>query len=355
MTARIRLGRLFGIPIGVQPAWLVIVALIAWSLGAGYYPEQDPGIAAPAAYALGLASALLLFAGVLAHELGHALVARRRGVEIEEIDLWLLGGVARMSGQPSHAADEIAFAAAGPAVTLLLTVVFAGLAAVLPGSTPAAAVALLEYLAFVNAAILALNLLPAFPLDGGRIARGLIWLFDGDLRKATVIAARLGRVIGWALVALGVLGAMIGFFAGFWTAIIGVFVIFAAKAEERATRLRAALAGRQAGSLATPFPGGPLEIELQLRDVDPELIVDEDADLAELAERPAFVRSGQAFVRRADGGLGIVAATDLETLLRAVELGEKPQRGGRDRADGGGTRARQSGSLFGSGTRKAHR
>ncbi len=355
MTARIRLGRLFGIPIGVQPAWLAIVALIAWSLGAGYYPEQDPGIAAPAAYALGLASALLLFAGVLAHELGHALVARRRGVEIEEIDLWLLGGVARMSGQPARAADEILFAAAGPAVTLLLTIVFACLAIALPGSTPDAVIALVQYLAFVNAAILALNLLPAFPLDGGRIARGVIWLFDGDLRKATVIAARLGRGIGWALVALGTVGAMFGYLTGFWAAIIGVFVIFAAKAEERATRLRAALAGRRAGSLATPFPGGPLEIDLQLRDVDPELIVDADTDLADLAERPAFIRAGQAFVRSADGGVGIVSAADLETLVRAVELGAKPQRARRERADGEEAAGRKSGPIIRSGIRKAHR
>lgn len=355
MTSRIRLGRLFGIPIGVQPAWLVIVALIAWSLGAGYYPEQVDGISAPAAYGLGLASALLLFAGVLAHELGHALVARRRGVRIEEIDLWLLGGVARMSGQPRRAVDELAFAAAGPAVTLVLALLCGGLAVALPASSPDALRALLDYLFFVNAAILALNLLPAFPLDGGRIARAVIWSYDGDLRKATIVAARLGRAFGWGMIALGVVGAFAGLLSGLWIAVIGFFVISAAKAEERGTRLRAALAGRSAGSLASPFPGGPLELDRLRARLDPELLVDEDTDLAELAERPAFMRSGQAVVLRADGSAGIVSAADLERLVWAVELGANPQPDRRDRTDGNGGESGQSPSMLTPRTRKAHR
>jgi Zn-dependent protease len=342
VTARIRLGRLFGIPIGVQPAWLLIVALIAWSLGAGYYPEQVDGISAPAAYGLGLASALLLFAGVLLHELGHALVARRRGVRVEEIDLWLLGGVARMSGQPGRAVDELAFAAAGPAVTLVLALLCGGVAAVLPGSAPDALRALLDYLFFVNVAILALNLLPAFPLDGGRIALALIWARDRDLRQATIAAARLGRAIGWGLIALGVIVAMGGVPFGLWTAVIGFFVIFAAKAEERGIRLRTALAGRHAGTVATPFPGGPPELDRLRAGLDPELLVDEDFDLGELIERPAFLRAGQAVVRRADGGVGLVSMSDLEQLAWAVELGAKPQSTRRDRADGGNVPGGQS-------------
>jgi Zn-dependent protease len=322
---RIRLGRLFGIPIGVQPAWLLIVALITWSLGSGYYPEQVPGIGGIAAYGLGLASALLLFGGVLLHELGHALVARRRGVPIEEIDLWLLGGVARLSGEPTRAADELAFAAAGPLVTLVLATIFGGIAVALPSTAPNALQALLGYLFFVNAAILGLNLLPAFPLDGGRIARALIWSYDGDRRKATVIAARLGRAIGWALVALGILGTAVGWFGGLWFAIIGVFVIWAAWAEEQETRLRADLAGRRAGTLATPIPpGAEGEVESRLGDLDPELLVDEDVDLGELVARPAFLRAGRAVVRRSDGTLGIVSMEDVEELARAVELVARP-------------------------------
>lgn len=344
MSARIRLGHLFGIPIGVQPAWLLIVGLIAWSLGAGYYPGQVEGISGPAAYGLGLASALLLFGGVLLHELGHALVARQRGVEIEEIDLWLLGGVARMKTQPQRAVDELAFAAAGPAVTLAIVLLCGGLAIALPASAPNAVQAILDYLTFVNAAILALNLLPTFPLDGGRIVRALIWHRDADLRKATISAARLGRAIGWALIALGVIGTVEGVPAGLWTAVIGVFIVWAAKVEEESMRLRGDLSGRPVGSLATPLPGGPLEVERHLRDLDPELLVDEDTDLADLVERPAFLRARRAVVRRADGGFGLISLADVEELARVVELAGDPQpprpvRIDRDRSDHGESRS----------------
>ena len=140
-----RIARIAGIPVGVSPLWLIIVALITWSLGAGYYPGQVHGITPAASYALGLASALLLFASILAHEFGHALVARRRGVKIEEIDLWLLGGVARMSGQPKTAGDELRFALAGPAVTAVIAATFGALALALPTSTPAALRAVVGY------------------------------------------------------------------------------------------------------------------------------------------------------------------------------------------------------------------
>src|SRR5512146_2862856 len=153
----IRIGRLAGIPIGVQPLWLAIVGLITWSLGAVYYPGQVAGIAPGLAYALGLLSALLLFASILLHELGHAVVARRHGVEIEEIDLWLLGGVARMRGYPKEAGDELRFALAGPAVTLAIAVIFGAVAVLLPVSTPDALRAVIEYQAFVNTAILVFN------------------------------------------------------------------------------------------------------------------------------------------------------------------------------------------------------
>jgi Zn-dependent protease len=206
----IRLGRLAGIPIGLQPLWLLIVALITWGLGDAYYPDEVPGIAPAAAYALGLVTALLLFASILLHELGHAVVARRHGVEIEEIDLWLLGGVARMKGYPHGAGDELRFALAGPAVTLVVAAVFWLLAAALPASTPAAIEALIAYQAFVNTVILVFNLLPAFPLDGGRIARALIWSRTRDMDRATSIAATIGRGFAYAMIALGLVGAAAG-------------------------------------------------------------------------------------------------------------------------------------------------
>lgn len=364
----IRVGRLAGIPIGVQPLWLVIVALITVSLGAAYYPDEAPGIAPAAAYGLGLASALLLFASILLHELGHAVVARRHGVEIEEIDLWLLGGVARMSGYPDRAGDELRFALAGPAVTLAIALVFGGLLLALPAAAPAWLEALVAYQAIVNAVILAFNLLPAFPLDGGRVTRALLWWRRGDISSATETAATIGRGLGFAMIAFGVMAFLVGAFGGLWLALIGLFVIAAAKAEEQGLRVRVALSGRSAGRLMsfpaivlpaemtvsealadhfvaerlTAFPVlrdgrllGLLDLETvkrvpagerdsttvgELAFYDESLVVAEDQDVADLLERPAFARVGRAVVRTADGGLGLVSITDVQRVLRALDL-----------------------------------
>ncbi len=365
----IRVGRLAGIPIGIQPLWIVIVGLITWSLGAVYYPDRDAGIAAGAAYGLGLLSALLLFASILLHELGHAVVARRHGVEIEEIDLWLLGGVARMRGYPRQAGDELRFALAGPAVTLAIAAVFGLVAAALPASTPAALRAVVEYQVLVNLAILAFNLLPAFPLDGGRVARALIWGRTGDLSRATAIAASIGRGFGYAMVALGLLATVAGAVGGIWLALVGVFVIVAARAEEGGMKVHVAFAGREAGKyMSHPAVTIPAETSVEeaiaryfarhrysafpvfddgrlvgLIDIgtvervppaqrpttavgemafsNPDLVVDERQDVAELLERPVFQRVGRAVVLTRGGDVGILSVTDVERALRAFDLG----------------------------------
>ncbi|MFN8218447.1 MAG: site-2 protease family protein [Solirubrobacterales bacterium] len=364
----IRIGRLAGIPIGFQPLWLAIVALITWSLGAVYYPDEVAGIAPLAAYALGLLSALLLFASILLHELGHALVARRNGVEIEEIDLWLLGGVARMAGYPKTAGAELRFAIAGPAVTAAIAALFGTAALALPDSAPAALRAVVVYQALVNAAILVFNLVPAFPLDGGRVARALVWQRNGDVERATEIAAGLGRGLGFAMVAFGIAATALGAAGGLWFAIIGFFVIVAARAEESGVHLRAAFSGREAGRLMsypavtvpastsaadaiddyfvthrfTAFPvvedGRPVglvdlaslsRVPVERRPLTPvgdlahreeELLIGEHQDVAELLERPAFRRVGRAVVVRADGSVGLVSISDVEQVMRALEL-----------------------------------
>lgn len=364
----IRIGRLAGIAIGIQPLWLVIVALITWSLGATYYPEQVDGIGALGAYGLGLLSALLLFASILLHELGHALVARRNGVEIEEIDLWLLGGVARMAGYPKTASAELRFAIAGPAVTLVIAAFFVAVGAALPSSSPEALRALVDYQAFVNLAILVFNLIPAFPLDGGRVARAFIWGRIGDVERATEIAASIGRGFGVAMIVLGVAGAVLGAFGGFWLALVGIFVMGAAKAEERGLHVRVAFTGREAGRLMsspaitipadldvatavedyfvrhrhTAFPVtdsgrivGLVDLEAvgrvpearrsetPVRAIvidDPSLVVDEHQDVAELLERPSFQRVGRAVVDIPGKEPGIVSITDVEQVMRALEL-----------------------------------
>jgi Zn-dependent protease len=327
-----------------------------------------PGIAPAAAYALGLLSALLLFASILLHEQGHSVVARRHGVEIEEIDLWLLGGVARMKGYPKAAGDELRFALAGPAVTLAIVAAFGAVAAALPASAPEGLRAVVEYQLFVNAAILVFNMLPAFPLDGGRVARALIWGRTGDLRRATATAASIGRGFGFAMIGLGILGAAAGALGGIWLAVIGFFVTVAARAEEGGLRIRTAFEGREAGrfmsfpAVAVPAglsvadaveryfvrhrytafpvldggrPVGLIDVEHVQRvpaarrsttsvseaaDRDPGLVVGEHQDVAELLEQPAFQRVGRAAVRTERGEVGILSITDVNRALRALDL-----------------------------------
>lgn len=364
----VRIGRLAGIPIGIQPLWLLIVALITWSLGAVYYPDAVDGIAPAAAYALGLLSALLLFASILLHELGHAVVARRHGVEIEEIDLWLLGGVARMAGHPKAAGDELRFALAGPAVTLAIAALFGAVALALPASAPDGLAAVIEYQAFINAAILVFNMIPAFPLDGGRVARALIWGWTGDMERATTTAAAIGRGLGYGMIALGVFTTAAGAIGGLWLALIGFFVVMAAKAEEGGLRVRTAFEGREAGRLMSfpavsvpaaatieeaidgffvphrysAFPVLDGERLVGLIDVgaiervpaerrrtttageiafyDDGLLVGEHQDVAELLERPVFQRVGRAIVVSERGGVGILSITDVNRALRAFDL-----------------------------------
>jgi Zn-dependent protease/predicted transcriptional regulator len=366
----IRVARIAGIPVGVSPWWLIIVALITWSLGASYYPGVVHGITPLASYALGLASALLLFASILAHEFGHALVARRRGVEVEEIDLWLLGGVARMSGRPKSAGDELRYALAGPAVTAVVAAIFGVLALVLPASAPAALRALVSYQAEIKLIILGFNLIPAFPLDGGRVARALLWRRSGDIGAATDTAAGLGRAFGYVLMAVGVLLTFDGAPGGLWFVVIGVFLVVAANAERLQEQVVATFTGVRAEELMsapvvsipsrltleqaqqqfaryryTAFPViddsgravGVLSIDQlertrpadrarmlveQIADRDAALLIPELADVADLLERPAFVRVGRAAVIDRDARpVGIVSLTDIQRVIRAERLG----------------------------------
>ena len=369
----VKIGRLAGIPIGINPLWLLIVALITWSLGDAYYPEQVEGIAPAAAYLLGLASALLLFASILLHELGHAIVARRHGVAIEGIDLWLLGGVAKLRGTPHSGADELRYAVAGPAVTALIIAAFGAVSLLLPADSPDAAEALIAYQVLVNAVILGFNLIPAFPLDGGRVLRAVLWARSGDMAGATATAAAVGRWFAYFFVGLGAVAALGGAPGGLWLVLIGFFLVLAGRAEEAALELREVFSGHEAGELAS-FPAVTVEAGLpaarvardyfaryryqsfpvvgdsgvlglvtikrlesvpahqleqtpieSLIDADPALVVDEHTDVAELLERPAFQRAGRAVVTSERHELGILSVTEVERALRASRLTTRPE------------------------------
>jgi Zn-dependent protease len=363
-----QVGRLAGIPIGINPLWLVIVGLITWSLGATYYPDEVHGIAPVAAYLLGLASAVLLFASILLHELGHAVVARRRGVRIEGIDLWLLGGVSKLKDSPHRPDDELRYAVAGPAVTLVVALAFGVASAALPSSAPGAVKALVDYQAAVNALILAFNLIPAFPLDGGRILRALIWRRVGDMGRATRSAAAVGRGFAYAFIALGLLATFAGGIGGLWLALIGFFLLMAGRAEESQQEIQAAFAGHEARELmAFPAVVIPAETSVeeaaqsffalhryrsfpvvdghgvlglvtidrieamdpgerrertvgQIAERDPDLFVNEHTDIGALLGRPAFMRLGRAVVTTEHDGVGILSATEVTRALRAARL-----------------------------------
>lgn len=362
-----RIGTIAGIPVGVSPLWVVIVALFTFTLGASYFPEEIHGIAPAAAYGLGLLSTLLLFASILAHEFGHALVARRRGIQVEEIDLWLLGGVSRMRGEAHAPDDELRFALAGPAVTAVIGTCFAAVALVLPASTPAAVRVLVEYQALVNGVLLVFNLLPAFPLDGGRVLRALLWRRSGQLVRATETAAGVGRGFGYVLIALGCLEFVAGAPEGLWFALIGFFVVTAAGQQAMGAKVQAALSGVHARELmsapvvsipaattaadagreffvARRFSSFPVvdargcalglvgiaQIEAlsgsererrsvaELAERDPDLLIGADEDVAGMLERPAFARFGRAVVVDDAGRpLGLLSITDVERALRA--------------------------------------
>src|SRR5215216_6694413 len=256
MTASLRFGRIAGIPVGASWSALLIALLIAWSLGGQLLPAQVPGLA-PAAYWLaGAAGAGLFLGSLLAHEIGHALVARRAGLRVRGITLWLLGGVAQLEDEPKSPGDELRVAIVGPAVSLALAVGF-GLAALglSAAGSPALVGVVAAWLALGNAALAVFNLLPAAPLDGGRVLRGLLWRHHGNRVRASVTATRAGVWVGGGLVAYGLLGAFTGWGIGtLWTALVGWFLVTAARQERDHAILGSGLAGLRADQVMAPAP-----------------------------------------------------------------------------------------------------
>lgn len=241
LHASFALGRVAGVEIGVNWSWIVVVGLVVWSLGAVVFPDDVPGLSDGAYVAMAVVAALLFFTSLLLHELGHAVVARREGMEIAGITLWLFGGVARFNGMFPSGGAELRIALAGPAVSLFLGLLFLGVAAAVP--LPDAVDEVVAWLGRINLILLAFNMLPALPLDGGRVLRAVLWLRSGDFMRATSTAGALGRVFGNGLMILGVLALFAGGLGGLWLVAIGFFLSAAAKAEVSFATTRTALSG----------------------------------------------------------------------------------------------------------------
>ena len=256
MKQTVPLGRVAGIRVGMHWSVLVMVILIGWVLRAQFLPAMTPHQSAAAYWAVAVPCAALFMAALLAHELAHSLVARRCGVPVTSITLWALGGISELGSQPPTARADLRIAVAGPVTSLGAGLVFGGLAAaVRAGGGPHIAVAALAWLAAMNVLLAVFNLLPGAPLDGGRILRAFLWRRHGDRVRATRSAAAAGRVVGAALIALGIsevlLWADVG---GLLLALIGMFVMSAAAAEATAETAAAALAGMRVGDVMTPDP-----------------------------------------------------------------------------------------------------
>ncbi len=250
MKSSYSLGRVAGIEIGINWSVLALLALLMWTLATGVFPSTNPGLGDNAYFAMAVVSSLAFFASILLHELGHALQARRDGMEIDGITLWMFGGVARFAGMFPSAGAEFRIAVAGPIVSALLAVGFLG-AALIPG-IPVHVDAVCSWLGITNLFLLAFNLLPALPLDGGRILRSILWGWRGDLLSATRIAATTGKVLASGLIALGVLTTIYwDGFSGLWLVVIGWFVLQAAGAEGRYVEMEARRAMRVRDMMVT--------------------------------------------------------------------------------------------------------
>ncbi len=256
MESSFRIARVGGIEIGASWSWLIVFGIVVWSLATAVFPAAYPDLGAGAHLAMAVVTAVLFFASILLHELGHARRALREGVPIEGITLWLLGGVARIRSHPRSAGAAFRVAVMGPVITAALAVGLGILTYVASRlDLPDGVQGVLGYLTRINLIVLGFNLIPALPLDGGRIFQAWIWHRTGNPTEATVQAAAAGRVFGYLLVVIGLLGLFGGSdLGGIWLVFVGWFLVQAAGAERTNALLRRTLGNRRVRDAMTPAP-----------------------------------------------------------------------------------------------------
>jgi Zn-dependent protease/CBS domain-containing protein len=289
-----RTGRIFGIDIYIDPSWLLIFVVVAWMLSSDVGPLRSAGLSTGERVALGSLTALLFFASVLAHELAHSVVARMRGLPVTRITLFIFGGISQIGGDFDSASGEGWIAFVGPLSSFVLSGLFYVIAQAL-GVHSAMGLAA-GYLAWANGVLAIFNLVPAYPLDGGKVLHSLIWRATGDRRRATQVTAAIGQTIALFMVILGIFTAFtVSFFSGLWFALIGWFLYQAGRTEAYQSELAMTLRGQQARTVATA-PPPPLSPDVSGRDAT-----------------QALLRSGQRAAPVVANGrlLGIVTLTDL--------------------------------------------
>ncbi|MBN1356313.1 site-2 protease family protein [bacterium] len=235
------IAKIFGIPITLDYSWFIIFGLIAWSLSGGYFADLLPGVQGPVHWVMGIGAALLLFLSILFHEMAHALIARSKGIPIRGITLHVFGGVAEMKQEVDDPKSELKMAAAGPATSIAIGLFF-GLLTVLSGSIFLKA--MFGYLFYINIVLAVFNLIPGFPLDGGRILRAILWIYTGDMYQSTRWATLAGRAISYLFMAYGFVLMLSGvLFGGIWLVFIGFFLLHAAESSFRLLMLKRGLTG----------------------------------------------------------------------------------------------------------------
>jgi Zn-dependent protease len=301
MHASVKLGRIWGIPIGLHTSWFLIFGLVAWSLATGYFPDEFPDLSLPAYWVLGAVTSILLFGSVLVHELGHAYLARREGIPVNSITLFIFGGVAQISREPQSPGAEFRIAIAGPLTSLALAVGFGALWLVDQPVSMLAAPSL--WLARINFALAAFNMIPGFPLDGGRVLRAIVWAVTGSYLRATRVASFTGQLAAFGFIGVGVFTIFGGnFFNGIWLAFIGWFLQNAAAASYAQANMQQSLSGVTA-------------LEAMTRDC---VRVPSDLSLQELVERQILVGGQRCFFVADNGALeGMLTLTDVTQTPRS--------------------------------------
>jgi Zn-dependent protease len=251
----LKIFTLFGFEVRLDASWLLLAALITWSLAVGLFPVNYPYLSTATYWWMGFFGALGLFASVVFHELSHSLVARHRGMRMKGITLFIFGGIAEMGGEPPDAKTEFEMAIAGPVSSVVLGFFFYGLAHAGDNAWPLAVVGVLSYLGWINWILAAFNMIPAFPLDGGRVLRAALWHWKHNLPKATRITSSVGSAFGMLLMIGAVFPLFTGnFIAAIWWFLIGMFLRNAAQMSYQQLVIRKALEGEKVRRLMKPDP-----------------------------------------------------------------------------------------------------
>ena len=299
MRPSFNIGRLFGIQIGTHASWLVIALLLSYWLAVLQFPSMYRGWDVEQYWIVGAVTSILFFVSVLVHEISHALVAQRFGVKVRDITLFIFGGAAHLESEAQRPRDEALIAAVGPLSSLVIGVV----RAVMSGAIAQPQVrALVDWLAYINIALAIFNLIPGFPMDGGRILRAILWAVRGDSFRATRTAAAIGRGFGYVLMALGVFTALQGNVGGLWTALIGWFLSSAAESTVTQMTLERSLHG--------------VRVREVMDDTPPS--VSPNTTVADLVHEHLMRGDGRSFLVVQDENIlaGVVTLTDVQRVPR---------------------------------------